>query len=155
MKASYAPANVQWRPVVLVGHDIQQDINYIKILGLNLCDNDHLLEIVDTKNIHQHIGRLMNGAALGKILRELNIPHTHLHNAGNDAVYTLQALLGLVVKKRKSSQLASVNVSSQAREPCSTSTKTRESRTEYVVFLAGVAGDAQTKYDRQVPIVRS
>jgi len=92
---------VEKRKVVLVGHDVEGDISAIKTLGYDIrANNQQLLEIVDTKDIQRHYRRAQNPASLEGILRELDIPHRYLHNAGNDAVYTLQALLGLAVKKR-------------------------------------------------------
>ena len=89
------------RKVVLVGHDLESDIAAIKALGYDIRgDNKQLLEIVDTKDVYRHYRRMRDPASLEGILTDLAIPHRNLHNAGNDAVYTLQALLGIAVKKR-------------------------------------------------------
>ena len=37
---------------------------------------------------------------MGNVLAYLGISYRYLHNAGNDAVYTLQAMVALAVKKR-------------------------------------------------------
>ena len=95
--ASYA----EDRKVVIVGHDVESDITAIKTLGYDIrAANKQLLEIVDTKDIHRHYRRMQNPASLEKVLMDLGILCRNLHNAGNDAVYTLQALLGLAIKKR-------------------------------------------------------
>lgn len=91
------------RSVVLVGHDIDNDISSLKLLGYNVHKNAQLREIVDTCRIHQHLARKINPTALGTVLMELAIRYKFLHNAGNDAVYTLQAMIGLAVKKRQQS----------------------------------------------------
>jgi hypothetical protein len=39
-----------------------------------------------------------NNSGLGKVLSDLDIAGWDLHNAGNDAVYTLQAMLAIAVK---------------------------------------------------------
>lgn len=41
---------------------------------------------------------------LGELLTELECPHSWLHNAGNDANYTLRALLLLAVRSHKASR---------------------------------------------------
>lgn len=40
------------------------------------------------------------GRSLGAVLNDLEISHTYLHNAGNDAVYTMQAMLALAIEAR-------------------------------------------------------
>lgn len=77
---------------ILVGHDIKGDIKWLKQLGLHLPAN---VKSLDT----QIISRLSNGSnqlGLGKILNRYGIPHSYLHNAGNDAYFTLLLLLKLV-----------------------------------------------------------
>ncbi|OBT84916.1 hypothetical protein VE02_06573, partial [Pseudogymnoascus sp. 03VT05] len=39
-----------------------------------------------------------NNSGLGKVLADLDIAGWDLHNAGNDAVYTLQAMVAIAVK---------------------------------------------------------
>lgn len=95
--------DVEDRLVVLVGHDIEQDMEYLKKVGYNVYDNDQLLEVIDTRNMHQHHRRWLNPSALGNVLFDLGIEHKDLHNAGNDAVYTLQALVALAFRKRQQS----------------------------------------------------
>ncbi|GAB1320616.1 Good for full DBP5 activity protein 2 [Madurella fahalii] len=88
------------RPVVLVFHESSADINYLKKLGYSLSKARNVVEIVDTREMHQSVGRSNDGRSLGSVLDYLGIPSRDLHNAGNDAVYTLRAMIGLAVKKR-------------------------------------------------------
>ena len=88
---------------MLVGHDIAQDIEHIKKIGYDVHENTQIIDIVDTMHIHQHLRRWTNPSALGNVLFSLELPHKNLHNGGNDAVYTLQALIGLAVKTREKS----------------------------------------------------
>lgn len=76
-------------PAALVGHLIDADIKWLKKLGVNF-PQDPL--VVDTNKIYllSH-GKL--GGGLRQILRIVNIPHAYLHNAANDAYYTLKAAL--------------------------------------------------------------
>ncbi|AEO69387.1 uncharacterized protein THITE_2119734 [Thermothielavioides terrestris NRRL 8126] len=91
------------RPVVLVFHEASSDIKYLKLVGYHVGDAKNVLEVVDTCKMHQYLIQSNNQSSLGAVLTYLDIPHRHLHNAGNDAVYTLQAMIGLAVKKRQMS----------------------------------------------------
>lgn len=72
----------------LVGHQIDGDIKWLKSIGVSLSD---ALECVDTLKIHS-FSRATGGTLRG-ILRTVGIPHANLHNAANDAYYTLLAAL--------------------------------------------------------------
>lgn len=93
----------QPRDVVIVGHDVKQDIDYLNTLDFDVYEMADLLEIVDNQKLHQHRSKICNGQSLCAILAGLEIPYRFLHNAGNDAVYTLQSLLRLAVLKRQES----------------------------------------------------
>ena len=90
------------RHVVLVGHDIKSDISMVKNIGFHMT-NDMFLDIVDTQYFHQHLRMRNLQAGLKAVLTELEIEHYFLHNGGNDAVYTLQAMVRIVVEKREAS----------------------------------------------------
>jgi hypothetical protein len=85
------------RPVILVGHDPDGDIKYLEVLGYNVYMHPSLREVLDTQQIYQALKAGANAPSLGNLLRELSIFPRNLHNAGNDAVYTMQALIGMVV----------------------------------------------------------
>ncbi len=86
------------RNIILVGHDISQDINYLQRLGYNPLNLSTLLEIIDTASLYRALIRDNNPRSLGAILLDLGISGWNLHNAGNDAAYTLQALLGIAIR---------------------------------------------------------
>jgi DNA polymerase III alpha subunit (gram-positive type) len=88
------------RPVVLVFHDSHSDIKYLAHLGYDLYAARNVLEAVDTQEMNKYITRADNSSALGSVLTRLKMASMHLHNAGNDAVYTLQIMIGLAVEKR-------------------------------------------------------
>lgn len=46
----------------------------------------------------RYLKREANPRNLGSILAELGITGWNLHNAGNDAVYTLQAMVAIAIK---------------------------------------------------------
>jgi DNA polymerase III alpha subunit (gram-positive type) len=86
------------RPVILVGHDIAQDLKYLKMIGYNHWHVPHIVDEVDTKDMHQRMNRSFNGRGLSGVCGELGIHGRNYHNAGNDAVYTLQAMIAMAVR---------------------------------------------------------
>ncbi|KAJ0109196.1 hypothetical protein J7T55_009527 [Diaporthe amygdali] len=91
------------RKVVVVGHDVKQDIQHLNTLDFDVHAMENLLEVIDNQSLHQHRSKFYNGQSLCAILAGLDISYRFLHNAGNDAVYTLQSLLCLAVLKRQES----------------------------------------------------
>lgn len=89
---------VSKRNIVLVGHDVGTDINYLKQLGYDVRNLSNLHELVDTSNMYRALHQQQNPTNLGSILADLGISGSHLHNAGNDAVYTLQAMIGIALR---------------------------------------------------------
>lgn len=88
------------RPVVLVFHEAAADIKFLRLLAYHVESAQNVIEVADTREMHQYLVRSNDSASLATVLAQLGIPYRHLHNAGNDAVYTLQAMIGLAVKKR-------------------------------------------------------
>ncbi|KAK6201658.1 uncharacterized protein RJT21DRAFT_114272 [Scheffersomyces amazonensis] len=72
-----------------VGHHIVSDLKWLRSLGIKFDQN---IDIVDTGQIYT-ISR--SSGNLREILRSLGIPHALLHNAANDAYYTLLAAMAL------------------------------------------------------------
>ncbi|CCF57682.1 hypothetical protein KAFR_0D00350 [Kazachstania africana CBS 2517] len=99
----------------IVGHNVKQDINWLLDLGVkfptekinfdltgNLMKN---ITVIDTEKIHKLLyGEIYSN--LGKILKLYEIPHSFLHNAGNDAFFTLELLMVICdFKQRKIKRL--------------------------------------------------
>ncbi|KAF2731413.1 hypothetical protein EJ04DRAFT_579126 [Polyplosphaeria fusca] len=87
------------RPIILLGHDPHSDIRYLQSLNFNPLPLPHLLEIIDTATLYRVWRREQNPTSLGKILYDFDVVAWHLHNAGNDAVYTVQAMLAVCVRE--------------------------------------------------------
>ena len=85
------------RDLVLVGHDIQQDVKYLSSLGVDMETMKFTHEI-DSQALHRSWRQTKDGRGLEHVLSELCIPSKNLHNAGNDAVYTLRAAIGVAVE---------------------------------------------------------
>lgn len=86
------------RNIVLVGHDLQQDINYLEKMGYSICGLSNIIDNVDTKLMFQYLTRAPQPTSLSNILYYLGIPGWNPHNAGNDAVHTLMAMLGIAIQ---------------------------------------------------------
>jgi DNA polymerase III alpha subunit (gram-positive type) len=86
------------RNVILVGHDIRQDVAYMRKVGFEVYNMSNLMEEVDTAAMWRYTTRDANIRSLGSILADLGIVGWNLHNAGNDAAYTLQAMISIAVK---------------------------------------------------------
>lgn len=94
-----APADPPKRALILVGHGTTQDIAYLQALGYNPLNLSTLLETLDTAALYRSLQRDPQPKSLGTVLYELGMAGWHLHNAGNDAVYTLQATLAIAVRE--------------------------------------------------------
>lgn len=84
---------------VLVAHSAKSDINYLQKIGFN--PSEYIFDIIDTAELGMYGGSNFNPLALLKLLRRYGIAMKHLHNAGNDAHYTLQLMLAMAVKNFK------------------------------------------------------
>lgn len=90
----------EYRKVVVVGHDVAQDVDLILTVDIDVYDLPGLAEIVDNQRLQQHRKRFPNPQGLSGVLIDLEIDHFYLHNAGNDAVYTLQSMLAHSARMR-------------------------------------------------------
>ncbi|CCU80344.1 QDE-2 interacting protein [Blumeria hordei DH14] len=87
------------RKIVLVGHDVSSDVVYLRKLGYDVFNLSNLEELIDTAEMNRYLTRQLNPQNLGAALYGLGITAWNLHNAGNDAVYTLQAMIALAIKQ--------------------------------------------------------
>ncbi len=85
----------QKRNIILVGHEIKSDIQYLQTIGYDVTTLPNLIESIDTINLFKAMKHEQNTPSLGAVLLELGLTGWHLHNAGNDAGYTMEALIGL------------------------------------------------------------
>ncbi len=107
------------RNLILVGHDIKTDIDYLRELGYNVRNLSNLLEAIDTVDLYRALKQEQNPRNLGQVLLDLGLTGWNLHNAvskhsftsvqvhsrgqsanqafpqGNDAAYTLQSMIGI------------------------------------------------------------
>ncbi|KAJ4992814.1 QDE-2-interacting protein [Stagonosporopsis vannaccii] len=105
------------RNTIFLGHDTLGDVRYLQHLGFDPLKIDGLLEALDTAVMYRVWRRELNPTALGRILNDFDIAGFGLHNAGNDAVYTVQAMLAICVREatmRESAELSSMRSSDKS-----------------------------------------
>lgn len=106
------------RNIILLGHAVSNDDAYLAQLGSSIFGKGNTMsttnpnmsrhqrvgssikERLDTAVLHQNLTKGAQPMSLQKICFELDIEPWNMHNAGNDARYTLEALIKLVVKAR-------------------------------------------------------
>ncbi|KAH7073775.1 hypothetical protein BKA63DRAFT_534163 [Paraphoma chrysanthemicola] len=86
------------RKIVFLGHDTLGDVRYLQNLGYDPLKVENIIEAMDTATMFQVWQRELQPASLGKILYHFDIIAWKLHNAGNDAMYTVQAMLAIAVR---------------------------------------------------------
>ncbi|KAI1469361.1 uncharacterized protein F4812DRAFT_326799 [Daldinia caldariorum] len=94
------------RPVILVGHDVDRDLEYITKLGYNIWKVPQVIQTthnpIDTLPMFYQFKDSGIGRSLGAMCEYFNLSYYNLHNAGNDATYTLQAMIAMAFKKKNS-----------------------------------------------------
>ncbi|KAI9887256.1 MAG: hypothetical protein M1823_000927 [Watsoniomyces obsoletus] len=90
------------RRIVLVGHDLHNDLECLRRIDFDPTKMLGYRETIDTADLWRAFKRHLSPLNLEGIMSELGIQAWDAHNAGNDAVYTLQALIVLAFKARGS-----------------------------------------------------
>ncbi|KAM3415550.1 putative nucleolar protein C2C4.08 [Cercospora zeina] len=86
------------RNIIVVGHDLAGDVKYCEQLGFHIFDGRNIIDTLDTVDLFKQYMREPNPRSLGSILAHFDLAGWFLHNAGNDAMYTMQGLLAMCVK---------------------------------------------------------
>lgn len=82
-----------YNPVALVGHDVKADITYLKQLGVDLPP---MLPIYDTRDLDgARCSDPSRQSGLTNLCFDLGLSPSMMHNAGNDAHWTMQAFIVL------------------------------------------------------------
>ena len=69
------------RNIVLVGHDIRSDIDYMRRIGYDVGNLSNLLEAIDTADMFKALKHEQQSRSLGAVLLELEMVGWNLHNA--------------------------------------------------------------------------
>lgn len=91
------------RCIVLVGHDPDADTRLLAercsiIDSLKTRPGKLIREVMDTQLLYGHLRKEKNPPGLAAMLLGLGIESRCLHNAGNDARYTLEALIRIALE---------------------------------------------------------
>ena len=89
---------VEPRKIIFLGHDTMSDVDYLQKLKFDPL-KENIVELMDTATLYRVWHRDQQPTGLGKILADLDIAGWDLHNAGNDAVFTVQAMLTICVRE--------------------------------------------------------
>lgn len=84
------------RNVIFVAHGLNNDKTYLSQLGFPLTDVPNITHMMDTQVLAGATKKAQ--VALQRLLVSLGLDPVNLHNAGNDAAYTLQAMVLMAVK---------------------------------------------------------
>lgn len=106
----------QDRKIILVGHGLDSDLIALDTLNINF-EADSLLSIMDTFWIARQVFASEQPYKLRRLLQRLRIdyPDGALHCAGNDANFSLRALLLLAARACQSTDLELTKESKRAR----------------------------------------
>jgi hypothetical protein len=77
------------RNLVFLGHDTLGDVRYLQQLGYDPMKMKNIIEAMDTAKMYQAWRRDQQPSSLGRIMNDFDVAAWKLHNAGNDAVYTV------------------------------------------------------------------
>jgi hypothetical protein len=93
--SGYGNPDPIYRLFAIIGHGLQADIGFLeKGFGIHVRPMRQCMDTVDTQNLCTALHHSEWGiCSLGQLLDDLEIKHEFLHNAGNDAMYTLQAFI--------------------------------------------------------------
>jgi hypothetical protein len=83
------------RKLILVGHGLSNDTAYLSKLKFDPHAKGNIIQDVDTQRF---VGTKKQTVGLSRLMTGLGVSPENLHNAGNDAAYTLQALVLMTVQ---------------------------------------------------------
>ena len=81
--------------LILVAHNAAADIKYFAELGFNVTQK--ISDCIDTADLYKVVRREAKDSALSSLLLHYRIAARFLHNAGNDASYTLRVMVAIAV----------------------------------------------------------
>lgn len=99
LKAEDVPLSGEARNIILLGHDTASDIRYLQSIDYDPLKVENIVEVLDTAILYRAWRHEQQTTGLSRILADFGIPGYNPHNAGNDAVYTLQAFLAICIRE--------------------------------------------------------
>ncbi|KAK3708424.1 hypothetical protein LTR37_011520 [Vermiconidia calcicola] len=86
----------QERNIIFAAHGLRNDRAFLNELGFSHLENSNVVRTMDTQILAG--GTKKSPVGLQRLLLRLGLDPVNLHNAGNDAAYTLQALVIMALK---------------------------------------------------------
>jgi hypothetical protein len=86
------------RNIIFLGHDTKQDVAYLRKLGYD-PSNLANIDFQDTVAMWRAVTGEQSARGLSHIMYALELESWNTHNAGNDAVYTVHAMIGICIKE--------------------------------------------------------
>lgn len=83
------------RNLILVGHGLSNDTAFLNKLNFAPHATGKIIQDIDTQRF---VGTKKKSVGLSRLMAGLGVSAENLHNAGNDAAYTLQALVLMTVQ---------------------------------------------------------
>ncbi|OIW35230.1 hypothetical protein CONLIGDRAFT_46726 [Coniochaeta ligniaria NRRL 30616] len=95
-----------FRSIAIIGHSPVSDLRILCRIGVDVTKTTNVVAILDTHLMSQGLvglNPLLQGFSLASLLEAFHLPfrRNELHNAGNDATYTLHLALAFVLLKTK------------------------------------------------------
>lgn len=90
--------------VYLVGHSIHGDLKWLEAMNIHLPESFMVCDIARAYRAMSSPSQFVNMTCMEKIMDALNINHSHMHNAGNDAHYNIEVSENLL--RRLSEQIS-------------------------------------------------
>lgn len=101
---SQFPTSTGTCKVVLVGHNVVADIKYLKDAGFEVASL--ITDCIDTANLFRASNRDGSQNALDTLLLRYGIAAKNLHNAGNDAHFTLRLMMAVALDEHQNRKQA-------------------------------------------------
>ena len=106
------------RRVVLVGHNPAADVAYLQSIGVSIAQDrsadggpsSYFLDVLDTATLFRTYRGEAATRTLGNVLNAFNLVGWNLHNAGNDAHYTMEAVIHIALNSRRHAEPGTGNV---------------------------------------------
>jgi uncharacterized protein YfaT (DUF1175 family) len=92
IQSVFRELNTQHTKVILVGHSIGHDVDWLNQAGVTAA----YTHTCDIAKVYQATRKEIQLTSLANMLDRFEVQHSYLHNAGNDAVYTLRACMKLM-----------------------------------------------------------
>ncbi|KAI1437698.1 hypothetical protein GGR50DRAFT_691965 [Xylaria sp. CBS 124048] len=87
------------KPIIMVGHDLGNDLKFLTKVGFDPWATEHIIDEIDTMAMFNRIERCLESRNLGLVCAMMDIIGSNYHNAGNDAAYTLYAMIAMAIKR--------------------------------------------------------